>query len=339
MSAAYLQLRARNPAITRAEIESRLSQSRTIVKTSLMRQTLHLIPTDEFQIYIAAMRQVRIAGALRVMARFAIARAEAEGLTPIIMEALAVGPLRRAAIAAALRSKSGKRVHAWMEACWSHVRLPVAEGLVCYGPAERNDATFIRVDQWLPKLKRQAISAVEAQCMLLRKYLRAYGPATIGDFSHWAGLPLREIKTLPALIENELAEVLLDGKKCILLREDVALLEKRGEKETCIRLLPNFDPYLLAHRGKDHLLAREHYKRVYRNQGWISPVVLVNGTIAAVWSYELQAKIVTINIEPFGKLSKPQRAAIKREAENFADFFHRSLILNVAKHIPLQPES
>ena len=38
------------------------------------------------------------------------------------------------------------------------------------------------------------------------------------------------------------------------------------------------DPYLLAHRDKDHLLSAEHYKRVYRNQGWISPVVLIDGS-------------------------------------------------------------
>src|SRR5437660_3827496 len=73
MSAAHLQLWTRNHAITRAEIESALWKTRTLVKTSLMRQTLHLIPTDEFPLYIAALRQCRIADALRVMARFGIA--------------------------------------------------------------------------------------------------------------------------------------------------------------------------------------------------------------------------------------------------------------------------
>src|SRR5712691_4879996 len=56
MSAAYLQLWTRNHAITRAEIESALWKSRTLIKTSLMRQTLHLIPADEFTLYIAAQR-------------------------------------------------------------------------------------------------------------------------------------------------------------------------------------------------------------------------------------------------------------------------------------------
>ena len=48
MSAAYLQLWTRNHALRRAGIEEALWKSRTLVKTSLMRQTLHIIPTDEF---------------------------------------------------------------------------------------------------------------------------------------------------------------------------------------------------------------------------------------------------------------------------------------------------
>src|SRR6267378_4947381 len=60
MSAAYLQLWTRNHAITRAEIENALWKFRTLVKTSLMRQTLHLIPTDEFSLYIASLKPSRV---------------------------------------------------------------------------------------------------------------------------------------------------------------------------------------------------------------------------------------------------------------------------------------
>src|SRR5579863_6411932 len=111
-SAAELQLWARNHNITRAEIRSALNQDRTLVKTSLMRQTLHLIPTDEFPLYIAAMKSSRLAGALRIMSKFGITREEADALTALIMEALSAGPLARAAIHAAVRPKVSKRVRA-----------------------------------------------------------------------------------------------------------------------------------------------------------------------------------------------------------------------------------
>jgi hypothetical protein len=334
MSAAYLQLWTRNHAITRAKIEGALWKSRTLVKTSLMRQTLHLIPTDEFLLYIAALRPSRFAQAMRVMDRCGITRDESEALIPKIMDTLSAGPLSRPAIAAAIRPKASKRVRFWMENSWSLVRLPIAEGLICYGRGEGNEIVFIRTDHWLPKLKLKLIPATEAQCVLLRKYLRAYGPATLHDFSHWAGIPMAEVRPLRALLEGELVEIPGEKKNCLLLREDVALLNDSAEgdsaEKACIRLLPIFDSYLLAHREKDHLLSAKHYKLVYRNQGWISPVVLIDGAIAGVWSHKVQNKRLLVKIEPFGKLSKAARAGIEREAEHLAKFFESELEFHLA---------
>lgn len=326
MSAAYLQLWTRNHAITRAQIETALWKNRTLVKTSLMRQTLHLIPADEFPLYIAALRSSRVAAALRVMARCGIDREEGEALTPLIMEALASGPLARGRIAAAVRPRVSKRVRFWMEKSWSHVRVPVAQGLVCHGAGESNEVSFIRVDQWLPKLKLETISVTEAQRALFRKYLAAYGPATLTDFSHWSGISMQELKPqLHSLIGPGVVEVPVGQKSCFLLREDVAVLEENHGGEACIRLLPNFDSYLLAHREKDHLLSLKHYKRVYRNQGWISPVVLIDGAITGVWSYMLQNRELLVRVEPFSTLSKTARTGLEREAESLALFFKREL--------------
>jgi hypothetical protein len=334
MSAAYLQLWTRNHAIRRADVESALWESRTLIKTSLMRQTLHLIPTDEFLLYIAALRPSRFAQAMRVMDRCGITRDESEALIPLIMQTLSAGPLSRPAIAAAIRPKASKRVRFWMENSWSLVRLPVAEGLICYGRGEGNAIVFIRTDHWLPKLKLELMSAREAQCALFRKYLHAYGPATLTDFSHWAGISMQEVKLLRPLLEPELAEIPGDKKSCFLLREDVGVLNRVMKDgpggTTSIRLLPSFDSYLLAHREKDHLLSAKHYKRVYRNQGWISPVVLIDGAVAGVWSYKPQNKRLLVGIEPFGKLSKAERAGIKREAERLALFFESDLNLQFA---------
>jgi hypothetical protein len=325
MGPARLQLWTRNHALTRAGIEDALWKSRTLLKTSLMRQTLHLIPTDEFPLYIAALRPSRFAQAMRVMDRCGITRDESAAIIPQIMETLSAGPLSRPAIAAAISPKASKAVRFWMENSWSLVRLPIAEGLICYGRGEGNAIVFIRTDHWLPKLKLKLISAAEAQCALFQKYLRAYGPATLHDFSHWAGIPMQEVKPLRALLESELVEMPGETKNCFLLREDVEVLNSSPQVRGSIRLLPNFDSYLLAHREKDHLLSAKHYKRVYRNQGWISPVVLIDGAVVGVWSYKPQGKRLSIEIEPFGKLSKVERAGIEREAEGLAGFFESEL--------------
>lgn len=329
MSSAFLQLWTRNHSLTRSEIEEALWRSRTLVKTSLMRQTLHLVPTDEFHIYIAALKSSRIAGAKRVMARFAISSEEGEGLTPLILEALSSGAQGRSAIRSALRPKVSKRVRAYMDAVWSALRLPIAEGLICYRCGEGNEVSFIRVDQWLPHLKRMKISETEAQLALFRKYLRAYGPATPRDFAHWAGIPMPQAKALPVFLAAELEEVSGDQKGAFLLREDVAAFEEAKNesrnKEKCVRLLPSFDTYLLAHRTKEHLLSVQHYKRVYRNQAWISPVVLIDGAVAGVWSYKIKGKQMLVEVALFEKVLRRERAEIVNEAECLGRFFDREL--------------
>lgn len=327
MQPAYLQLWGRNHALSRADIQGAIWKEKTLVKTSLMRQTLHLVSTNEFALYIAALRDVRVAQALRVMARCGVNRDEGEALTPLIMEALARQPLGRKAIADAVRPKVSKRVRRFMELSWSMIRVPVAQGLVCYGAGEGNEVVFSRVDRWLPEMKVNPIDAATAQRELFLKYLRAYGPATLRDFAHWSGISMQEVKRLQAMVGAEVVEVDVEGGTWLLMRDDLPALRSERETKPCIRLLPHFDVYLLAHRDKQHLLSAAHYKRVYRNQGWISPVVLVDGEILGVWSYKAEKNKVIISVDAFGKLSKPVRAGIEQEAEGVAKFLGGALQL------------
>ena len=87
-----------------------------------------------------------------------------------------------------------------------------------------------------------------------------------------------------------------------------------------LRLLPHFDPYLLAHHEKEHLVAPEQYKRVYRKAGWISPVLLWNGRVVGVWSHERRGGLWKIEVEPFEELSKTIRNLIQKEAKRLGRF-------------------
>src|SRR5436305_2322768 len=92
-----------------------------------------------------------------------------------------------------------------------------------------------------------------------------------------------------------------------------------------VHLLPLFELYMLAHRFKEHFLEPQFYKRVYRNQAWISPVVLINGEIAGVWTYKLSRKSVEIEIELFAHAGAGIRRQIKDRAGELAGLFQCSL--------------
>ena len=114
MSAAYLQLWTRNHAVNRASVEDALWKSRTLVKSSFMRQTLHLIPADEFALYTCALRTRQLAAARRIMAHFHVGIEEGDEVAGKILDALSNGPLGRTAITAAIRPHVSRRVQAWM---------------------------------------------------------------------------------------------------------------------------------------------------------------------------------------------------------------------------------
>jgi hypothetical protein len=108
----------------------------------------------------------------------------------------------------------------------------------------------------------------------------------------------------------------------------VKALQSISFAQPSVHLLPYFDVYLLAHRFKEHFLKPQFYKRVYRNQGWISPVVLINGEIAGVWSYKVSRKALEVEIELFARVDPHTRRQIKDRAAELADLFQCPLLFS-----------
>jgi hypothetical protein len=78
-------------------------------------------------------------------------------------------------------------------------------------------------------------------------------------------------------------------------------------------------PFALS-AAKDHLVERAHYKRVYRNQWWISPVILIGSRVVGIWSHSRKGKGIAVEIQPFEKFPKKVRALIEEEAASLACF-------------------
>ncbi len=117
----------------------------------------------------------------------------------------------------------------------------------------------------------------QAEGMLLRRYLRAFGPATAADFALWTGISLTEAREIWAREEADIAPVNVEGWTAAVLREDLDELAQARFERPLVRLLPYFDSFLLGHKEREHLVAMKHRPKVYRAQGWIAPVVLVDG--------------------------------------------------------------
>jgi hypothetical protein len=287
-----------------------------------MRGTLHLLPSADFSVYINALKKSRMEAMQRTMSRFVIPQKEIDKMNIAQVDVLNAGPMTKRELTKQISPVVGKRLRTWMSHVWNIFRPTIMEGLICYGPDRGKEPTFVRTDKWLPK--QREIGEEEAKLILLRRYLKAYGPATLRDFSKWTGMSTKEARPVWESLQDELVEVRIEDEKGFILQEDYDELRNNHVDDHILRLLPYFDPYMLAHADKNHLVHSHHYKRVYLNQGWISPVILLDGRVIGIWSYTRQGKQLSFEIEPFQKFSKTIRAKIEEEAASLGSFLEAS---------------
>ncbi len=322
-SAAEMSLWARNHSLTRADIADALWKNRSLIKTSAMRGTLHVVAAADYGIVITALRNSRRNTLSNVMRRYSVTQREIDDVTAASLEALRSGPMSRGALTKQVLGavRTSRKARLWFEkSAWGVIRPGVFEGLICYGPQIGNQVTFVRTDKWLPKQKM--ISDSVAREKLLRKYLAAYGPATEKDFAQWAGISMPEARAAWISLRDEIVEIRVDGvlaNPCGLLRNDFHAFQHAELTEVTVRLLPNFDVYLLAHAEKGHVVAQDFYKRIYRNQGWISAVALLDGRAVGTWTMA-RGKRNSFKLSPFGKISSAVGRKIEGEASELAAF-------------------
>ena len=98
--------------------------------------------------------------------------------------------------------------------------------------------------------------------------------------------------------------------------------------QTCaLPILPGFDAWVVAASRCAPALAPHLRKRIFRNQGWISPVLLVNGRIVGVWRHERKGRRLVVALEPFDGLPSWAEAQLEADALRLAAFYDSRLEL------------
>jgi hypothetical protein len=105
-----------------------------------------------------------------------------------------------------------------------------------------------------------------------------------------------------------------------VLRKDLAALAGAALEQPCVRLLPYFDSFLLAHANREHLVAAAHHQKVYRPQGWVAPVVLVDGRVAGTWDRSMDGSRLNVKVTPLAPLARRFAASLRPEARDLGRF-------------------
>jgi hypothetical protein len=328
-SSAELTLWARVDELERGAVERALWEDRTLVKTWAMRGTLHLMRADELGTWIAAQSALKPRHHVPSWLRHhGLTRAEADAMLDAIPAALDGRPLTREELAAEVARLAGvDGLDGKLRGGFGDLLKPAAfRGDLCFAPNDGRNVRFARPDQWLGP--QPPVDRDEAMREVARRYLATYGPGTRETFARWFGItsPAQAGKWLAGL-GDEAVEVDVEGERAVMLAtdaEEAAAAEPAGT----VRLLPAFDHYVVAApRDAGAVLAPAERGRVYRPQGWLSPVLLVDGRMAGVWSHERRGSAVAVSVAPFGAVEPWVRAGVEAEAERLAAFLGGSLEL------------
>ena len=317
LSAAELALGTRIDAITRDDVREELWERRTLVKTWAQRGTLHLLPAHELPLWMAALNVSRYWEEKPWRDKQGLSARDVDAVLTAIAEALAGRALLRDELADEVAARAGAQVRMKLLSGWGDLLAPATRlGLLCHGPSRGNNVTFVRADEWIGGWREH--HPHEALAEIFRRFLRAYGPARVGDFERWSGVVLPE-EVLRAV---DVEEVVVESRRALVLVGEAGPREELPPTAPPVRLLPKYDCYLLGSYPRERVVPKEAAARLRAHPRGRFEVaaghwtLLVGGVVAGMW----ERRNGIVRVEPFVDLSSAQIAELEVEAARIGRF-------------------
>jgi hypothetical protein len=301
----WSRLRAFDPAVL-----SGLLTGRSVVRTHLMRRTVHLVTAADVLAWRArhdAMLRQRVLGVYRRE----LAEVDLEELAAAAHAVLADGePRTMTELARTLAARwpaPGPRALGEMVIAGvvPMVQLP-PRGVWRTKAGVRN----LPVATWLGReVDPPAPDGTDpVGAALVRRYLAAFGPAATADLRAWSGLA-----GLPAAVATVREELVSfrDERGRELLDLPGAPRPDPGTPAP-VRFLPAFDNAILGYDDRSRIIDQAHRGLSVAGER----VVLVDGRVAATWTVDAG----TVLVSPLGRFSPADRTAVAEEGAALASF-------------------
>jgi hypothetical protein len=284
---------------------------RAVVRATLMRSTLHLFSAADYAALRLAL-QPPMSVALRVLG------ARAEGLDPEAVvsatrQLLAGCPRAFDAIRAGLQERfpdvNDRALGYAARTLVPLVMVPDGDGGSRWGYPRVSE--FALAEEFL-----DSALAPAAPDALVRRYLGAFGPASVADVQAWSGIG--GFKRVLDGMRDEL-ELFADEQGRELF--DLPDAPRPGaDADAPVRLLPEFDNLVLAYDDRTRVIADEHRPLVTTKNLRVKATFLVDGVVAGTWTVAVKRKVATLALAPFGRLTTRTMQELTAEGEALARF-------------------
>lgn len=334
-ASAELQLAARLDAITQEDVRDALWQRRQLVKAWTLRGTLHLHPAEELPLWYAAARAVSPEPSEldawvdpKGVLHPALGLDDVNEIRAEVLHALDGRCLLREELAARVVERVGAKAHGRLLSGFAFF----GGADLCQGPPRGTKITLARPDQWVERW--QEVDDDEGLREVCRRYLRTYGPATPKDFGEWFRSPQFKPADARALfdsIEDELEVLDVEGRTAFVLAGDTDF----PQPEASVRLLPEYDVYVMGFRERDQLVPEqarrqvaEHGRGKYEGPAGVR-FVMIDGIAAGLWERKKRGKRIELRVWPARKLTRAERTGMETEAERIGAFLGLEPVVTV----------
>lgn len=308
----YIALWSRRKGQTITALQSALEQ-RSLVKATVMRSTLHLVPAGDWPALDVVSAEQRLA-AWRPSARRAGVDLEdlsrrvreycTEPRTVDEIEELAGRLYPRVDAAAAI---PGGVSRAW----W---RLASAGGGLVHVPpsglwGSHMAPRYLAGTVWLGAAAAEPPEADAARALAVERYLAAFGPAAADDIARGVGIQrAAALKRALATLETRRLEG-PDGRELVDLADGEVT---PGDVPAPVRFLPRWDHMLVAYKARERVIDPDHAPAVYRRNGDVLPTFWVDGRVAGTWETESAGSVTTLRLTA---IAAGPAASVRSEVE------------------------
>jgi hypothetical protein len=325
----YLSAWARVDGLTVAEVDKALYSDRSLVKHLCMRRTLFVFRRQLLGIIQAAASQ-RVADQER---RRLAKDVEKAGLvedgtvwlreaSEATLEALhSMGEATSTQLREAVELLQGSILYAPHKSYGGAVPVAPrvltilsAAGLVLRGSNQGgwtvSRPTWARTSSWLGE-QPTLLPEREARVELVRRWLYAFGPATVTDLKWWLGSTLTAVRT--ALNDVGAVEVDLHGQLGVALPDDLDPVEI---VEPYAALLPGLDPTTMGWFERQWYIG-PHRAEVFDSSGNAGLTAWWDGRVVGGWNQAEGGEVVLQLLEDVGAEG---RAALESEAARLTEW-------------------
>lgn len=288
----------------RRESLAELIENRKIVKATFIRGTLHLLTAEDYVRFRTTLHPLLIEAASTI-AKGRGGDFDLEKVLKMARKFIGEKPRTFAEISEMLTQlMPDTDVGAMRYSVRTHI--PLVQVPIATGWSYSNKPEFTLAEEWIGR----KISSKDELPELVKRYLAAFGPASVTDAQTWLGLKLKDTfeKLRPELqtYRDEGRRELFDLPGAQLLAEDVP---------APIRFLPEYDNLLLSHSNRTRVVANEYRSKVYLPGLRVAATILVDGFVRGAWKIEETKTAAALLITPFDKLTKKDRTALSEEGE------------------------